>query len=155
MTWERPEWVWAGEGGGFGLAGEGGVGGVEEVMRRWRSLISSCAVSVYRGADLTTLRATCRFILRESRLRRRSGIRKGPVVYLLLVFCQPHGGKMAPAQFADDDVPVVRERVADFDRVVTALDIVLPVLLVFCHDGSRVRRIGTVRHDITRYQLMM
>ena len=52
-----------GEGGGLGCEREGAIGGVEEVMRRWRSLISSSAVSVYRGADLTTLRATCRFIL--------------------------------------------------------------------------------------------
>ena len=63
MTWDLPAWVCDGEGGGLGFEGEGGIGGVEEVMRRWRSLISSSAVSVYRGADLTTLRATCRFIL--------------------------------------------------------------------------------------------
>ena len=33
-------------------------------MRGWKSLlISSSEVSVYRGADLMTLRGTCRFIL--------------------------------------------------------------------------------------------
>ena len=63
MTWDLPAWVCDGEGGGLGFEREGAIGGVEEVMRRWRSLISSRAVSVYRGADLTTLRATCRFIL--------------------------------------------------------------------------------------------
>lgn len=65
MTCERPGWVWDGEDGGFGLSCVGWTGGVEEIMRRWRSLISSSAVSVYRGADLTTLRATCRFILKR------------------------------------------------------------------------------------------
>jgi hypothetical protein len=59
MTWDRPEWVCEGDGEGLGLAAVGGTGGVVDVMRRWRSLISSRAVSVYRGADLTTLRATC------------------------------------------------------------------------------------------------
>jgi hypothetical protein len=66
MTCERPAWVCAGDGGGFGWMVEGATGGVEEVMRRWRSLISSRAVSVYLGADLTTLSATCRFILGRS-----------------------------------------------------------------------------------------
>lgn len=46
MTWERPEWVCDGEGWGFGLESVGWTGGVEEVMRRCRSLISSSAVSV-------------------------------------------------------------------------------------------------------------
>jgi hypothetical protein len=41
----------------------GVTGGVEEVINLWRSLISSRAVSVYRGADLTILRATWRFNL--------------------------------------------------------------------------------------------
>ena len=63
MTCERPGWVWAGEGGGWGTDEDGVTGGVDEVMRRWRSLISSRAVSVYLGADLTTLRATCRLCL--------------------------------------------------------------------------------------------
>jgi hypothetical protein len=57
--------VCAGEGGGVGLSLDGDCGGVEEVMRRCRSLISSRAVSVYRGADLTTFSATCLFILRK------------------------------------------------------------------------------------------
>ncbi len=48
MTCLRPGWV-----------------GSDEMMR-WRSLISSRAVSVYRGADLTTLRATWRFILMKN-----------------------------------------------------------------------------------------
>jgi hypothetical protein len=40
-----------------------GNGGVDEVMRRRRSFISSSAFSVYLGADLTTLSAMCLFIL--------------------------------------------------------------------------------------------
>lgn len=64
MTWERPGCVAEGEGEGFGLSVVGCSGGVEDVIRRCRSLISSNAVSVYRGADLTIFRATWRFILR-------------------------------------------------------------------------------------------
>jgi hypothetical protein len=52
-----------GDGGGLGFDDVGATGGVDDVMSLWSSLISSRAVSVYRGADLTTLRATCRFIL--------------------------------------------------------------------------------------------
>ena len=54
---------------------------------------------------------------------------------------EPDGREMAPSEFPDDDVASVRELVADVDRVVSALDIVLPVLLVFGHDGLRVRGI--------------
>jgi hypothetical protein len=64
MTCDRPEWVWEGDGGGFGCAEVGATGGVEEVINRWRSFISSRAVSVYLGADLTTFKATCLFILK-------------------------------------------------------------------------------------------
>lgn len=46
MTWDLPAWVCEGEGGGLGFEGVGAIGGVDEVMRRWRSLISSRAVSV-------------------------------------------------------------------------------------------------------------
>lgn len=46
MTWERPGCVCEGEELGTGLEGEGATGGVEEVMRRCKSLISSSAVSV-------------------------------------------------------------------------------------------------------------
>ena len=46
MTWDLPGWVCEGEGGGLGMSEEGGTGGVEEVMSRWSSLISSKAVSV-------------------------------------------------------------------------------------------------------------
>jgi len=63
MTWDRPGCVCAGDKGGLGLDAVGRAGGVEEVMRRCKSLISSRAVSVYLGADLTILRATWRFIL--------------------------------------------------------------------------------------------
>lgn len=63
MTWDLPGWVCEGEGVGFGLSGVGWTGGVVEVMSRCKSLISSRAVSVYLGADLTTLRATWRFNL--------------------------------------------------------------------------------------------
>ena len=58
MTCERPEWVWDGDGGGLGFSGVGSTGGVEDVMSRCKSLISSSAVSVYLGADLTTFKAT-------------------------------------------------------------------------------------------------
>ena len=58
MTCDLPGWVCEGEAGGFGLDAVGCTGGVEEVISLWRSLISSNAVSVYLGADLTTLRAT-------------------------------------------------------------------------------------------------
>ena len=68
MTWDRPGWVWEGDGGGLGLAGVGAMGGVDEVMRRCRSLISSKAVSVYLGADLTTFKATCLSILRIAKM---------------------------------------------------------------------------------------
>ena len=63
MTCDRPGWVSEGETGGFGFSGVGCTGGVDDVMSRWRSLISSSAVSVYRGADLTTLSATWRLSL--------------------------------------------------------------------------------------------
>lgn len=62
---------------------------------------------------------------------------------------------MLPTKFADDDIPVIRKRIAYFDWVITALDIVLPVLLVFCRDKSRVQRVTTVRHGITRFRLVM
>ena len=58
MTWDRPGWVKEGERGGKGFSVVGWMDGVEEVISRWSSLISSSAVSVYLGADLTTLRAT-------------------------------------------------------------------------------------------------
>jgi hypothetical protein len=48
MTCDWPEWVWEGEGGGFGCV---------EVVNRSRGLISSKAVSVYPSADLTTFKA--------------------------------------------------------------------------------------------------
>ncbi len=63
MTCDRPECVWEGDGAGFGFSGVGFTGGVVEVISLCSSLISSSAVSVYRGADLTTFRATCRFSL--------------------------------------------------------------------------------------------
>lgn len=58
MTCERPGCVCDGDSGGLGFSGVGETGGCVDVMSRWRSLISSSAVSVYLGADLTTLRAT-------------------------------------------------------------------------------------------------
>lgn len=58
MTCDLPEWLWHGESGGFGTSCVGSMGGAEDVINRCSSLISSSAVSVYLGADLTTLRAT-------------------------------------------------------------------------------------------------
>lgn len=69
MTCDLPGWVCEGEGFGFGFSGVGCTGGVVEVMRRCKSLISSRAVSVYLGADLTTLRATWRFNLNKMKMR--------------------------------------------------------------------------------------
>ena len=90
MTWDRPGCVWDGDGGGLGLTGVGRTGGVDDMMRRCRSLISSSAVSVYLGADLTTLSATWRFILeRGFSCRRMRRIRRGEG--LLIVFCEPNG----------------------------------------------------------------
>ena len=63
ITCDRPACVCEGEGGGFGFDGEGAVGGVDEVISLWSSLISSIAVSVYLGADFTIFRATWRCIL--------------------------------------------------------------------------------------------
>ena len=59
----------------------------------------------------------------------------------LCVVCEPDGGKMAPAEFADDEVPAVGEGVADVYGMVPALDVVLPVLLVLGHDRMGVRRV--------------
>jgi hypothetical protein len=87
MTWDLPAWVCDGEGGGLGCEREGAIGGVEEVMRRWRSLISSSAVSVYRGADLTTLRATCRFILITYLTNNRNGQRTDKLLVLSQPYC--------------------------------------------------------------------
>ena len=53
---------------------------------------------------------------------------------------------MAPAEFADDEVAAVGKSVADFYGMVAALYIVFPILLIFGHDGRRVRGIGPVRH---------
>lgn len=69
---------------------------------------------------------------------------------LLCVVCEPDSGKMAPAELADDEISAVGKGVADLDGMVPAFDIVLPVFLVLCHDGSRVRRIGTVGHPSPR-----
>lgn len=65
---------------------------------------------------------------------------------ILCVVGEPDGGEMAPAELADDGVSAFGKGVTDLDGVVSAFDIVLPVFLVLCHDGSRVRRIGTVGH---------
>lgn len=119
----------AGEGGGLGFSCVVDCGGVEEVMRRWSSLISSRAVSVYRGADLTTLSATWRFILKGRLDLGRDGMGRT----LLLVLCEPDGGKVAPSEFANNDIAIVRERVADFDGMIASSDVVLPVLLVLSH----------------------
>lgn len=75
--------------------------------------------------------------------------------HLLLVFRQPHGEMLLPAEFTDDDISVIRKRVAHFDCMVTALDIVPPVLLVFCRDESGVQGVGTMRHDTIRFRLVM
>lgn len=69
-------------------------------MRRCRSFISSKAVSVYLGADLTTLRATCRFILAIA--GSDSGIAGDGDI--LLIFGEPYGREMTPAKLPDHDV---------------------------------------------------
>ena len=53
---------------------------------------------------------------------------------------------MAPAELSEDDIPTIRKGVADVDGMVAAFDVVLPVLLLLCHDGLRMRCVGTVRH---------
>ena len=56
-----------------------------------------------------------------------------------MVLCEPYGAEMAPAELSYDGIATVREGVADVYRVVTALAVVFPVLLVFGHDGVRRR----------------
>jgi hypothetical protein len=53
---------------------------------------------------------------------------------------------MAPTEFSYDKIATVRKGITDFYGMVTAFDVVFPILLIFGHDGCRVRRIGTVRH---------
>ena len=74
-------------------------------------------------------------------LRRGESGRDGLLGCLLCVLCEPDGGEMAPSEFPDYEVASVGESVADVDWVVAPLDVVLPVLLVFSHDGMRVRRV--------------
>lgn len=62
------------------------------------------------------------------------------------VLREPDCGEVAPAELSDDDVAGVGESVADVYGVVAALAVVLPVLLVLCHDGLGIRGIGAVRH---------
>ena len=57
----------------------------------------------------------------------------------LSVLCEPYGGKMAPTELSDDEIAVVGKGVSDVDWVVSSLHVVLPVFLVFGHDGMRVR----------------
>ena len=65
----------------------------------------------------------------------------------LCVLCQPDGGEVAPAELADDEISAVGKGVANVHGVVPALDIVFPVLLVFCHEGVRRRIVfGVVGH---------
>ena len=74
---------------------------------------------------------------------------------VLYIACQPNCGKVAPSEFADDNIPAVAECVADVDWVIATLDVVLPVLLVLSHDGvgrSRVEGIGiAVRVRVGHY----
>lgn len=56
---------------------------------------------------------------------------------LLCILCEPNGGEVAPAELSDDNIATVREGVANLDGMIASFDVVLPVLLVFCHDGSR------------------
>ena len=57
------------------------------------------------------------------------------------VLCEPDSREVTPAEFPDDLITTIGEDVADVNRVVSALDVVLPVFLVFSHDGVRVRRV--------------
>ena len=73
---------------------------------------------------------------------------EGDMAVEALVVCKPDGGKVAPAELADDGVAAVGEGVTDVDGVIAALDIVLPVLLVLGHERvrGRVVVVGFVRH---------
>lgn len=57
----------------------------------------------------------------------------------LSVLCEPHCRKMAPSELSDDEIAVVGKGVSDVDWVVASFDVVLPIFLVFGHDGMRVR----------------
>ena len=66
------------------------------------------------------------------------GIRPSSV---LCILCKPDGGEVAPTEFSDDDVTTIGKLVAYFDWMVATLDVVLPILLIFGHDGLRLRRV--------------
>jgi len=53
---------------------------------------------------------------------------------------------MAPSQLPDNGIPAVAELVADLDGVITAFHVVLPIFLVFGHDGCGVGGVGAVGH---------
>ena len=106
--------------------------GVDEVTRRRRSFISSSAFSVYLSADLTTLSAMCLFILGLGRFSK--GQRNISLDTLFTVEKRP------PAQFAHNNVFPIRKQV---DGLVSALDIILPSLLVLGYD-SRVGQIQNI-----------
>ena len=59
----------------------------------------------------------------------------------LCVFGKPDSREMTPPKFPDDDVSSIWKLVPYVYGVITAFHIVLPVLLVFSHDGMRVRRV--------------
>lgn len=55
---------------------------------------------------------------------------------------------MAPAQLPDNDISTLGKKVANLYRMVPALDILLPVLLVLGHHGGRVSHVTQVTQGI-------
>lgn len=65
---------------------------------------------------------------------------------ILLILRKPDCGEVTPAQLADNDITTVRKSIANFYRMVSALAVIFIIFFVFGH-GSRMGRVGTVRHD--------
>lgn len=59
---------------------------------------------------------------------------------LLCILGQPDGAKMTPAEFPDYGVAAVAESVSELHGVVSALDVIFHILLVFGHEGTCVYR---------------
>ena len=74
----------------------------------------------------------------KSETWRKSRAGRDALLYSLVVFRQPDGGEMAPSELPNDEIPPIREGVADVDRMVASLAVVFEIFLVFCHHGSHV-----------------